>query len=125
VIVLDTTVLVDEIRGNPVARAALGGIREDGEQPTASVLSKTELLAGHREDEEPALRQLFRAITWIPVDDDIAERAGQFANAFVRSHRSIGTVDFVIAATADVLDARLWTLNIRHFPMFPELHAPY
>jgi predicted nucleic acid-binding protein len=125
VIVLDTTVLVDEIRGNPAARVALGGIREAGEQPAASVVSKTELLAGHREHEDVALHHLFRAITWIPVDDEIAERAGEFANAFVRSHRSVGTVGFVIAATADVLDAELWTLNVRHFPMFPELRAPY
>jgi predicted nucleic acid-binding protein len=125
VILLDTTVLVDEMRGNATARDALRGLRRAGEQPAASVLSKTELLAGHRDDEEPVLRQLFRGIVWIPVDDDIAERAGTFANRFVRSHRSIDTVDFIIAATAELLDAELWTLNLRHFPMFPELRAPY
>jgi predicted nucleic acid-binding protein len=31
----------------------------------------------------------------------------------------------VIAATATLLDARLLTMNVRHFPMFPGLAVPY
>jgi predicted nucleic acid-binding protein len=47
------------------------------------------------------------------------------ARRFGQRHRSIGVVDDVIAATGDDLDVPLWTLNARHFPMFPALTAPY
>jgi predicted nucleic acid-binding protein len=34
-------------------------------------------------------------------------------------------VDFVIAATAQLLEADLATANVRHYPMFAGLGAPY
>lgn len=41
------------------------------------------------------------------------------------SHRGIDDVDYLIAATAIVVDADLLTTNVRHFPMFPDLQPPY
>jgi predicted nucleic acid-binding protein len=35
------------------------------------------------------------------------------------------SVDFVIAATAQLLEADLATANVRHYPMFAGLGAPY
>jgi len=42
-----------------------------------------------------------------------------------RSHTGISTVDYVIAATAIEQNMDLATLNIRHYPMFPQLSAPF
>ena len=78
-----------------------------------------------RTAEEDATRRLMDSLDWIEVDEDLAERAGALANRFLRSHPGIDPVDYVIAATVERLDARLWTRNVRHFPMFPELTAPY
>jgi len=55
----------------------------------------------------------------------VSERAGEFARSFRRSHSGIDLADFLIAATADVLGARLLTRNARHFPMFAGLESPY
>lgn len=33
--------------------------------------------------------------------------------------------DLAVAATAVLLDARVLTLNVRHFPMFADLRRPY
>lgn len=49
----------------------------------------------------------------------------QFRCQFRRSHAAISTADYLIAATALVRDLGLATLNVRHFPMFAELEAPF
>jgi predicted nucleic acid-binding protein len=55
----------------------------------------------------------------------IAERAGQLANRFLLSNPGVDPVDYIIAATSELHDAALWTRNIEHFPMFPDLEPPY
>lgn len=124
-IVVDTSVLIDHLRGEEAARDALGRATADGERLVASVLTRVEVLAGMRPHEEVATRRLLDSIDWIEVDHDLAERAGMLANRYLRSHPGIDPVDYVIAATVGKLDSRLWTRNVRHFPMFPDLKAPY
>ena len=124
-VLLDTSVLIDHLRGNPLAQAALRQAAEAGEHLVASVLTKVEVLAGMRMPEERATRQLLDRLDWIEVDDALAESAGRLANRYLRSHPGVDPVDYVIAATAERLGARLWTRNAKHFPMFPDLNAPY
>jgi predicted nucleic acid-binding protein len=38
---------------------------------------------------------------------------------------AIGTADLIVAATAQVLDAGLATMNVHDFPMFKNLRSPY
>jgi predicted nucleic acid-binding protein len=124
-IVVDTSVLIDHLRGQEQARDALRAAAIDGERLAASVLTKVEVLAGMRPSEERTTRRLLDSLDWIAVDDDMAERAGALANRFLASHPGVDPVDYVIAATADELGAELWTRNVRHFPMFPGLQPPY
>lgn len=90
-----------------------------------SVLTRTEVIAGVRTHEEAGVAALLAAFAWLPVESAIADRAGRYAQRYSRSHRGIDVVDFVIAATADVANATLLTRNIKHFPMFDGLTAPY
>lgn len=124
-IVADTSVLIDTLRGVPAAREAIIAARDGHHELTASVLTKTELLSGMRSPEKTVTRQLVNAITWVAVTDEIAEAAGELGRAYRNSHHGIGVVDYVIAATVEHLGAQLWTLNLKHFPMFPGLTAPY
>ena len=52
-------------------------------------------------------------------------KAGGLGRSWLTSHRGIDSADLAIAATAILLDARLLTLNVRHFPMFGDLARPY
>lgn len=124
-ILVDTNILVDQLRAMEPARDSLAGAQLRGERLIASVLSKVEILAGARVGEEQRTRRVFDGLEWVAVDDAIAERAGALASQFLRSHRQIELADYVIAATAQVLGAELWTRNVRHFPMFPGLAPPY
>lgn len=125
VILLDTSVLIDHLRGHALAVAALDEAAGRGHRLIASVMTRVEVLAGMRPAEERATRRLLDILDWIVIDEEIAENAGRLGNHFLRSHGDIDPVDYVIAATADRADAILWTRNLKHFPMFPDLKAPY
>lgn len=123
--VVDRSVLIDHLRGVIQAREVLDRVLAQGGRLASSVLTRTEVLAGVRPGERGAVEALFGAIDWLPVDDTIADLAGDLAYRFLKSHPGVDTVDYVIAATARAVDGQLLTRNIKHFPMFPELRAPY
>lgn len=124
-VLLDTSVLIDHLRGNEAARQALAGAVQQGERLVCSVVTRVEVLAGMRPAEEEATRRLLDSLEWTPVDTTTAERAGLLANRFLRSHPGVDPVDYIIAATAAEQDAALWTRNTKHFPMLSNLTSPY
>jgi predicted nucleic acid-binding protein len=124
-VLVDTSVLIDHLRGNTAARDALEQVVTRGDRLAASVVVKVEILAGMQPDEERPTRRLLHAVEWFAVNDPIAEQAGELANRYLRSHPDVDPVDYIIAATAIVHEASLWTQNLKHFPMLPDLRAPY
>ncbi len=124
-IVVDTTVLIDNLRGNPVARQAIIDASERGERMACSVVTKVEILGGMRAHEEVDIREFLETFEWINVDDEIAELAGATANLYMRSYPGVGAIDYIIASTAEWFNASLWTLNLKHFPMYEGLTRPY
>lgn len=78
-----------------------------------------------RPAEEDRTRALLSTLAWHPVDESIAEEAGRLGRIWLPKRRGIAAADLAIAATAKILDADLLTLNVRHFPMFPNLKRPY
>jgi predicted nucleic acid-binding protein len=123
--VIDTSVAIDHLRGAEAAVDLLTGLVDHGEAIVASELVRFELLAGARDREVDALERFFAALSWIAVDEDIARVAGSLARRHRRAHSGIDDADYVIAATAVVLDAELLTTNVRHFPMLEGLRAAY
>jgi predicted nucleic acid-binding protein len=122
--VVDTSILIDVLRGDAAALTALRDARQTGPLH-ASEVTRLEVLAGMRPREEAATRTLFDALTWHPLDAQIAELAGDLARRWLPAHRGIDSADLAIAATVVALDARLSTRNVTHFPMFDGLSAPY
>lgn len=122
--VVDTSILVDYLRGKDEAAVLLEAERSVGILH-ASEITRLEVLAGMRPAEDTRTRRLLSTLRWHVVDADIAERAGQLGRTWLPSHRTIDGADLAIAATAQLLQARLLTLNVRHFPMFADLRRPY
>lgn len=121
---VDTSVLVDYLRGH--LRAAELLEQERAAAPLhASEMTRVEILAGMRAGEESGTRSLLSTLVWHPVDDEVAEEAGALGRRWLPSHRTIDGADLAIAATAIRSGLRLLTCNVRHFPMFTDLQAPY
>jgi predicted nucleic acid-binding protein len=121
-LLLDTSVLIDVLRGSPAASEWLGSI---GEVPVCSELTRAEVLRGVRSAERTRTEHLLDSLRWMAVDEHVARRAGELARKYRRSHPGLGIVDFVIAASAQLLEAELVTGNVRHYPMFAGLQPPY
>lgn len=123
-LIVDTSILIDFLRGDSRASEAMRRWRSEGELH-ASEITRLEVLAGLRPSEQARTRATLSALVWHPVDEAIAEGAGALGRQWLASHNSIDAADLAIAATAIALDAELATRNVRHFPMFPALKSPY
>lgn len=121
-VLLDTSIVIDILRGS---QPALDYARRLTAPPTCSEISRVEILRGVRSEERRATERLLGTLRWAPVDESIARRAGELGRRYRRSHRGLPTADLIIAATAVELGLALATLNVRHFPMVPDLAAPY
>ena len=96
-----------------------------GHELWSSTAVRTEVRAGMRRGEEPATESFFDAVRWQAVTAEVADRAGDLARRYLKSRSGVDTVDYLVAASAMTLDARLLTLNVRYFPMFPDLAPAY
>lgn len=122
---VDTSVAVDHLRGVGPAVELLTGLIEQDEAVIASEIVRFELLAGVRADEIEALEQFCSALSWVSVDEGIARAAGSLARRHRAAFSGIDDADYLIAATALVLDAEVLTTNVRHFPMLPDVRPAY
>ena len=118
---VDTDVLIDFLRGCAPAVEWMGKLQN---RPLVSVVTLAELRSGMRAGEERALETLFDASVVIPVDEQIAGRAGDLRRDFGPSHGT-GLADALIAASSIVNKVRLATLNVKHYPMMEGLLQPY
>ena len=122
---LDTSILIDILRGQIAARNWVDLLA----QPTRmiSVITGAELLAGCRNQREQRMveRELsLYTMTW--VDENISQTAFDLYRRFHLS-RGVGFLDCLIAATATQHGYRLATLNLKHFTALPGVQAerPY
>ena len=124
-VLVDTTVVIDHLRGDARALRLLTELFGAEDRVWAATPTRTEVIAGIRSGEEAAMAELFAILSWIDVDVAVADTAGDFARHYSRSHPGIDTTDYLIAAAAVSIGARLVTLNVRHYPMIEGLAQPY
>ncbi|HSG14251.1 MAG TPA: type II toxin-antitoxin system VapC family toxin [Gaiellaceae bacterium] len=122
---LDTTVAVDYLRGRHQAHDLLGDLTQRPGDIVASELVRFEIVAGAREPEVGAIERFLAALEWVPVNRRVARVGGELARRYRPSFGGIEDVDYLIAATALILDAELLTTNVKHFPMFAGLEPAY
>ncbi|CAJ1505517.1 type II toxin-antitoxin system VapC family toxin [[Mycobacterium] kokjensenii] len=89
-----------------------------------SAVSVVEVTGGMRSAERRAVSALLSAFRIEEVTEVVARRAGDLMRHRRRAHSGIGLGDYLIAATAEINGLELATLNVRHFPTFPDLRPP-
>ncbi len=121
---LDTSILVDLLRGSKSAREWIDSLLESAR--AISVITAAELLAGCRnQSEQRAVERELDLYETVWVSEEISQEALEWYKRFHLSHR-VGFLDCVIGATASQNGLQVATLNLKHFP-FPDLQAkrPY
>ena len=118
-LVLDTTVLIDALRGRPAAdrvRELLGA----GELLLTTAVNVEEIVRGLRESERPAADSLLTGLRVLPIRRPEAERAGRWRREHAQRGITLHQADCLIAAATVGVAGRLATANVKDFPM-PEL----
>lgn len=123
-VVINSSVLIDAFRRHAPARRAIREARARGEL-WSPVTTRIEILGALLPGEERRIEHLLSTITWQPITIEIADVAAAYTRRYRAAFSGIDMADYLVAATADVLGASLLTRNVRHFPMFTGLEAPY
>ncbi len=122
---IDSDVLIDVLRGDPLALGTLNALLQEG-PVTVSVISRMETIRGclNREMQQKAER-LLKQVELVSLDAQISTRADQLITSYYLSN-NMAVPDALIAATALVYDLPLLSKNQRDFRFIPGLQLlPY
>jgi len=115
-IVVDTNILIDHLRGITQATNVLEEVEDNNFQGYISTINIMELMAAPKMTEQrfELIKSLLDIFEHVPVDSNIATVAGRYLAKYRASH-GLEPIDALIAATAKVNEAVLFTLNTKHF----------
>ncbi|MGH7426507.1 MAG: type II toxin-antitoxin system VapC family toxin [Candidatus Methylomirabilales bacterium] len=115
-ILLDTTVLIDALRGR-MAAERLRALRRAGDTPYACAINVEELSRGLRPREGKLLARLLDGLRIAPLGRREGQLAGGWRRSFARRGITLSQSDCLVAAAAVAVGARLATGNVKDFPM--------
>jgi predicted nucleic acid-binding protein len=117
---VDSAILIWHLRGDARARALLKSLRIDSAwMLCVGALQRAEVLFFARQEEVASTRMLLSLFETVPVDAAIVDLASELFRSWHASH-GIDVADALLAATAMITGGKIYTLNIKHFPM-PDL----
>jgi predicted nucleic acid-binding protein len=116
-VLLDTTVLIDLLRGASEARRRLAELRAAGYEPHVCAVNIEETVRGLRPREHVPAQQLFAGLRVAPLGRDEGWQAGVWRREYARRGRTLAQADCLVAAAARAIGGRLATGNPKDFPM--------
>lgn len=121
--VLDSTVLIDFLRGRPAVER-VRALRGRGDTPATTAINVEEIVRGLRPAETESARRLFRGLVILDVAAPAAWQAGTWRRDNAARGVTIFQADCLVAAAAHLAGAVLVTGNPKDFPM-PEVQVEH
>ena len=118
-LLLDSTFLIDHLRGQAEAVDRLADIFENGDEPIVTEIVVCEVRAGLLADAERHLVALLEPMEFVQPDPGTAMRAGRWRVELRAAGRTLSLADSLIAAAADSMGAIVLTRNVRDFSLTP------
>ncbi len=122
-LLLDTTVLIDALRGRASAQR-VRQLHEVGQIPWICAVNVDEVVRGTFPDEEGPTRRFLYGMNLAPLGRPEGECAGRWRREYAQQGIALSQADCLIAAAAVGAGARLATGNPKHFPM-PEVDVEH
>jgi predicted nucleic acid-binding protein len=116
-VLLDTTVLIDLLRGRSGAVARLGDRRRRGDLLCTTVVNVEEVVRGLRPAEVDRAGLLLSGLRLARLEGQDGMRAGTWRREHAERGVTLSQADCLIASAAVGLGATLATGNPKHFPM--------
>jgi predicted nucleic acid-binding protein len=117
-LLLDTTVLIDSLRGRPAAHR-LRALRND-DVPYACAINVEEVMRGIFEHETRAVSAFLAGLRIVSLGFDEGEMAGTWRREYAERGVTLSQADCLVAAASVSIGATLATGNPTDFPM-PEV----
>jgi len=115
-------VLIWHLRGETRARDLLCQLQHEGAfDLLIGAMQRAEVVFFLREAEKTQTLLFLSQFQTAPVDQAIVDRAGEIYRRWHPSH-GIDVNDTILAATVKQSGGRIYTLNVKHYPM-PEIQA--
>ena len=123
--VLDSTVLIDFLRGRP-AVSRVTALRTAGDVAATTAINVEEIIRGLRPTESGAAELLFEGLVVLPIESRAGRLAGEWRREFAGRGVTLWQGDCLIAAATVINGGRLATGNPKDFPMaeLPVVHWP-
>jgi hypothetical protein len=119
---IDADVLIWHLRGKEQARDFLIRLRDNGAYELwTGALQRAEIIFFMRPDEHEATEVFLSQFKTEPVDQKLVDAAGVLYRRWQPSH-GIDVNDAMLAAAAIQNGGRIFTLNIKYYPM-PEVNV--
>lgn len=115
-LVLDTTVLIDVLRGRPAVER-VRHLRRQRLPLMTTAINVEEIIRGLRPAEEHAADSLFAGLVVLPVGKAQALLAGRWRREHAAAGSTLHQADCLVAACTVSAGARLGTGNAKDFPM--------
>lgn len=116
-ILLDTTVVIDVLRGRTVALARLRMLRDTGDAAYVCAVNVEETARGLRSEEADNAARLFAGLRFAPLGESEGWQAGTWRRDFAARGLTLSQADCLVAAASLTIGGRLATGNPRDFPM--------
>lgn len=117
ILLLDTTILIDVLRGRRDRRLLLAELILGGHTLATAAINIGEVYAGMRPDEETKTEAFLSSLECYPLTGGIARRAGSLKSARARKGQTVSLADMIVAATALEGGHTLMTDNVKDFPV--------
>jgi predicted nucleic acid-binding protein len=120
IVLIDTSIIINFMLGKARHRALFRDLATRQMSLATSCISVAELYAGMRIEEETRTAEMLEAFEVLPVNFEIARKAGLIRASQRRSGRTFALDDMMIAATCIVYGYPLITDNRKDFEI-PEI----
>lgn len=114
--VLDSTVLIDFLRGRPAVER-VARLRTQGDRVATTAVNVEEIVRGLRAGEDPAATWLFDGLAVLPVDREAGWLAGRWRSEHAGRGITLWQADCLVAAATHLAGGVLVTGNPKDFPM--------
>lgn len=122
-IIADTDVLIDALKGQEPGRGRVAEAIQSGALATTAI-TVFELMAGAKsESARASIDALLTPLRILNLDDLASQRAAEFRRRLERDGRKIGLADYLIAGICHSHAATLLTRNLKHFERIEELRV--
>jgi predicted nucleic acid-binding protein len=117
---LDTTIIIDHLRGDIKANTYLEEIGQRGDVAGCCCVNIAEIYSGMLFEEAKKTNRFINSLYYYEVTREISKVAGKLRQKYLKKGITLATTDVIIGATALIYGLILVTKNVKHYPL-PEI----